>query len=198
MTDGLEKVTKIRLEKIEETLKKIQSFNQNLKRFRDKDEKAAEDNKENSELSDDAPNQAEIKKTLGINPTKKGKQGKQPDNSSLVNSNGFSTEAKKHIPLNILNHSFLHCVFVFCFLCGLLIPIYIFSHEMVFNTNQLLLVQNHIFGELISSSASTIEVKCYMSECKKTKNLHIFPTYYFFIVFIFFIIIYISFYHIFF
>jgi hypothetical protein len=159
------------LEKIEETLKKIQSFNQNLKRFRDKDEKAAEDNKENSELSDDAPNQAEIKKTLGINPTKKGKQGKQPDNSSLVNSNGFSTEAKKHIPLNILNHSFLHCVFVFCFLCGLLIPIYIFSHEMVFNTNQLLLVQNHIFGELISSSASTIEVKCYMSECKKTKNL---------------------------
>jgi hypothetical protein len=171
MTDGLEKVTKIRLEKIEETLKKIQSFNQNLKRFRDKDEKASEDNKENSELSEDAPNPAEIKKTLGVNPNKKGKQGKQPDNSSLVNSNGFSTEAKKHIPLNILNHSFLHCVFVFCFLCGLLIPIYIFSHEMVFNTNQLLLVQNHIFGELISSSASTIEVKCYMSGCDKTKNL---------------------------
>ena len=48
MTDGLEKVTKIRLEKIEETLKKIQSFNQNLKRFRDKDEKASEENKENS------------------------------------------------------------------------------------------------------------------------------------------------------
>jgi len=170
MTDGLEKVTKIRLEKIEETLKKIQSFNQNLKRFRDKDEKAAEENKENSELSEDGPNPAEVKKTLGINPTKKGKQGKQAD-SSLVNSNGFSTEAKKHIPLNILNHSFLHSVFVFCFLCGLLIPIYIFSHEMVFSTNQLLLVQNHIFGELISSSASTIEVKCYMSECEKTKNL---------------------------
>ena len=171
MTDGLEKVTKIRLEKIEETLKKIQSFNQNLKRFRDKDEKAAEDNKENSELSDDAQNPAELKKTLGVNPNKKNKQGKPAENSSLVNSNGFSTEAKKHIPLNILNHSFLHCVFVFCFLCGLLIPIYIFSHEMVFNTNQLLLVQNHIFGELISSSASTIEVKCYMSGCDKTKNL---------------------------
>ena len=37
---------------------------------------------------------------------------------------------------------------------------------MVYNTNQLLLVQNHIFGELIKSSASTIEVKCFMSSCE--------------------------------
>ena len=42
---------------------------------------------------------------------------------------------------------------------------------MVYNTNQLLLVQNHIFGELISSSASTVEVKCYMSECGNTTTL---------------------------
>ena len=33
MTDGLEKVTKIRVEKIEDTLKKIQTFSRNLKRF---------------------------------------------------------------------------------------------------------------------------------------------------------------------
>ena len=171
MTDGLEKVTKIRVEKIEETLKKIMTFNSNLKRFRDKDAKASDDNKENSELSDgDNPNPAEVKKTLGVNP-KKGKQNLGNMSSSLVNSNGFNTDTKKYIPLNVLNHSFLHSVFVFCLLCGFLIPVYIISNEMVFNTNQLLLVENHIFGELISSSASTVEVKCFMSYCLNSTSL---------------------------
>ena len=174
MTDGLEKVTKIRLEKIEETLKKIQSFNQNLKRFRDKDEKTNDDNKESSELSDDQNNQNpnEIKKTLGVNALKKGKTSMGPVSSNLVNSNGFNTDTKKYIPLNVLNHSFLHSVFIFCILCGFLIPIYIYSNNMVYNTNQLLLVQNHIFGELIKSSASTVEVKCFMSYCQNSSALY--------------------------
>ena len=173
MTDGLEKVTKIRLEKIEETLKKIMVFNQNLKRFRDKDAKTSDDNKEDSELSDDQdnPKTAELKKTLGPNANKKGKQNQANTVSSLVNSNGFNTDTRKYIPLNVLNHSFLHSIFVFCMLCGFLIPVYIFSNDMVYNTNQLLLVENHIFGELISSSASTVEVKCFMSECKTSTNL---------------------------
>ena len=174
MTDGLEKVTKIRLEKIEETLKKIMTFNSNLKRFRDKDAKTSDDNKEESELSDDQNNQnpAELKKTLGPN-AKKGKQNLAAINSSLVNSNGFNTDTKKYIPLNVLNHSFLHSVFVFILLCGFLIPVFIISNDMVYNTNQLLLVENHIFGELISSSASTVEVKCKMSGClNKTELLY--------------------------
>ena len=172
MTDGLEKVTKIRLEKIEDTLKKIQSFNHNLKRFRDKDAKASDDNnKEGSELSEDENNNMiENKKTLGVTALNKIKN-KGNDSSSLVNSNGFNTDTKKYIPLNILNHSFLHLFFIFGILCGFLIPIYIFSDDMVYNTNQLLLVQNHIFGELISSSASTVEVKCYMSNCSNTTVL---------------------------
>ena len=172
MTDGLKKVTKIRLEKIEETLKKIMTFNTNLKRFRDKDAKTSDDNKENSELSDDQNNQnpADLKKTLGVN-AKKVKQNLAAINSSLVNSNGFNTDTKKYIPLNVLNHSFLHSVFVFILLCGFLIPVYIISDDMVYNTNQLLLVENHIFGELISSSTSTVEVKCKMSGCQNKTEL---------------------------
>ena len=174
MTDGLEKVTKIRIEKIEETLKKIQVFNQNLKRFRDKDTRASDDNnKEGSDLTDDQenPNPTEIKKNLGSNTNIKGKQNLKTD-ESLVNSNGFNTDARKYIPLNVLNKSFLHLILVFCLLCGFLIPVYIFSNEMVYNTNQLLLVQNHIFGELIKSSASTVQVKCFMSSCRNLNNLY--------------------------
>ena len=42
---------------------------------------------------------------------------------------------------------------------------------MVNNTNQLLLVQNYIYGKLISSSTSTIEIKCFMSECKNKTEM---------------------------
>ena len=42
---------------------------------------------------------------------------------------------------------------------------------MISNTNQLLLVQNFIFGKLITTSASTISIKCFMSECKTNKTL---------------------------
>jgi hypothetical protein len=174
MTDGLEKVTKIRIEKIEDTLKKIQAFNHNLKRFRDKDAKASDDNnKEDSDLSDDQqnPNPTLVKKNLGVSTTVKGKQNVKTV-ESIINSNGFNTDTRKYIPLNVLNKSFLHLILVFCLLCGFLIPVYIFSNEMVYNTNQLLLVQNHIFGELIKSSASTVEVKCYMSNCQNSTPLY--------------------------
>ena len=170
MTGGLEKVTKIRVEKIEETLKKIQTFGKNLKRFRDKDAKAQDDNnKEDSELSDDEnnPNPVEIKKTKTII-TKKDKNKKD-----LVSSdNGFAADKRKYVSLNILNHSVAHAIFIIFIHIGFIIPIFIFSFEMINNTNTLILIQNYIFGNLIASSASTVEVKCFMSECENKTMLH--------------------------
>ena len=43
---------------------------------------------------------------------------------------------------------------------------------MITNTNKLILIQNYIFGNLIGSSASTVEVKCFMSECQNKTMLH--------------------------
>ena len=73
---------------------------------------------------------------------------------------------KKYIPLNVLNSSFIHGIIIFVMLCGFLIPTYIYSNEMITNTNQLLLVQNYIFGKLITASSQTVEIKCFMSECQ--------------------------------
>ena len=73
MTDGLEKVTKIRLEKIEETIKKIEAFNASLKKFRDKDSKASPE-KEESEASDDQKmknQQGDAKSNVSIDKRKK-------------------------------------------------------------------------------------------------------------------------------
>ena len=173
MTDGLEKVTKIRVERIEETLKKIQTFSRNLKRFRDKDTKAEDNNnnndKENSELSDNDNNvnPAEVKRisTIG-NKKDKGKKG------LISTENGFATDTRKYVRLGVLNHSYLHAAFIIAIHLGLIIPIFIFSFEMINNTNKLILIQNYIFGNLIGSSASTVEVKCFMSECKNRTLLH--------------------------
>ena len=171
MADGLEKVTKIRVERIEETLKKIQTFSRDLKRFRDKDTKAEEnnnnDNKEGSELSDDENiNAAKVKKSSTIIA--------QKDKSKKVISteNGFATEKRKYVRLNILNHSILHAAFIVCIHIGFIIPIFIYSYEMITNTNKLILIQTYIFGNLIGSSASTVEVKCFMSECQNKTMLH--------------------------
>ena len=169
MTDGLEKVTKIKLEKIEETIKKIEVFNANLKKFRDKDSKASPE-KEESEGSEDGKNknqQGETKTNISID-----KKKKTLESSSLVGSNGFNTDVKKYIPLNVLNSSFIHGIIIFMILCGFLIPTLIYSNEMISNTNQLLLVQNYIFGKLITASTKMVEIKCFMSNCDTKKPLN--------------------------
>ncbi len=66
MTDGLEKVTKIRLEKVEETIKKIEVFNAYLKKFRDKDSKGGGGNDENKDGSQASENQEEKNQQGGI------------------------------------------------------------------------------------------------------------------------------------
>ena len=167
MTDGLEKVTKIRLEKIEETIKKIEAFNASLKKFRDKDSKASPE-KEESEASDDQKmknQQGDAKSNVSID-----KRKKNNDSASIIGSNGFNTDVKKYIPLNVLNSSFFHGFILFIILCGFLIPTYIYSNEMITNTNQLLLVENYIFGKLITASTKTVEIKCFMSECQTEKQ----------------------------
>ena len=174
MTDGLEKVTKIKIERIEETLKKIQTFSRNLKRFRDKDTKASDDNnnnnKENSELSDDGNNANIIEsKKNNTQIAKKGKSSIAGIASS--DSNGFNTDKRQYVRLGVLNHSYLHAAFIICIHIGFIIPIFIFSFQMINNTNKLIKIQTYILGNLISSSAKTVDVKCFMSECDNTTTL---------------------------
>jgi len=165
MTDGMEKVTKIKLEKIEEIIKKIKIFNSNLKKFRERDFKS--EDKDNLEGEDENKNQ-EGSKIIDSN----GERTKKMEaESSLVNSNGFNTDYKKFTPLTKLNYAFLFSLFIILIVGASLIPIYLQTSNMVKNTNQLLLVQNFIYGKLITTSILTIEIKCFMSSCDNKKNL---------------------------
>ena len=100
-------------------------------------------------------------------------ESEEKNKKGLISTeNGFATDQRKYVRLSILNHSYLHAAFIVCIHIGFIIPVFIFSFEMINNTNKLILIQNYIFGNLIGSSASTVEVKCFMSNCNNLTMLH--------------------------
>ena len=164
MTDGIKKVIKIKLEKIDEIIRKIKLFNDNLKKFNEND-LISEDNKENSDYANN--NSLRNNEQFG-NRIRKRHNLEQ----SLTNNNGFNSDFKKYIPLSVLKYSFLYSLFniiafIICF-----IPIYILTSKMISAANQNITIQNYIFSKLIISSSSTIEIKCFLSDCQNKKSLN--------------------------
>ena len=47
------------------------------------------------------------------------------------------------------------CLIIFAILCVFLIPTFISSYDMISSSNQLLLVQNFIYGKLIQHTTSS-------------------------------------------
>ena len=156
MGEVFEKITKIRIEKIEETIKKIELFNISLKKFYEKDSQKVLDNT-NSKI-----NEEKNLSPQNIN-----------ENKSLINShesqNDLIIESNRIIPLKILNYAYLQTILLFGILCAFLIPIYLITNSMVISSNKLINVENYMFGKILIAFASTLKVKCMMNECN-TKN----------------------------
>ena len=91
--------------------------------------------------------------------------------TSSVNANGFNTDIKKFIPLNILSLDYLQSVLIFVILFSFLIPTFIMTQYMVNNTNKLIEVQKFIFGKILTASANIVEIKCNISECLTQNKL---------------------------
>ena len=157
LTDGLTKVTKIRLEQVEETIKVIEKFHKTLKSFKDKNY-SSEEKEKNDEL---------LKDNQDINTA----NDNDNNNNNKDNNLGFNLESNKTIPLKTLKYSYLMIIYNISILLAFLIPIYYYTNQMVKNSNDLLLVENYIYGNLIKASIQTVEIKCFMSDCKNKKNL---------------------------
>ena len=155
MSEGLEKVTKIKLDKIEETIKKIESFNFNLKRFIEKDYHLVNTN--DNEKSN-------------FESTKLQNTGIQ-DLNEIASSNSFNNETKKIIPLKILSFSYIQIIILFLILCLFLIPIYIVTNSMVISANKLIDFENYIFGRILKSGIKILNLKCNISECDVNNEL---------------------------
>ena len=162
MSDGMEKVSKIRLERIEEIIKKIKLFNTYLKIFRERDYR----------LDNGEENKDEMKNLDGsVLNQEKMKNKEEAVNNNNNNNLGFNMDSKKYIPLTKLRFSFLNTFVIFIIIIVCIIYILYDTLNMVRDTNQLLLVQIYIFGKLVHTSISTIEVKCFMSLCHNETTL---------------------------
>ena len=174
MTETFKKLTKIKLEKIEETIRKIEVFSKDLKRFRDRD-LINYDEQNNNELKkeDLSYKKNSSFSTLDNNNTNNKKLEKKniEETSSLVGSNGFNTDTKKYLPLTMVREYLIHCILFLCVLIGFVIPIYFFSISLIQDVNKLLLIVNYIYGKLISTSVNIVEVKCFISECNNSTSL---------------------------
>ena len=167
MTRLLKKVSKIKNDKIEERIKKLEIFNTNLNIFIEKDlNNTQEDSKIKSENDDN--NQASkvllYNKTLRTNNSfSELSQQKSLDSNSF--SNGYNLEEKQYIPLTVLNEYFIHTFILIVLFCTFLALIYIFSQTMIKDINTLLVIQKFFYGHLIKASAQIVEVKCFISSC---------------------------------
>ena len=175
MTDGFIKITKIKLEKIEERIKKIETFNLNLKKFRDRDNNS-EDSKFKTEIVGDKISQKKLlpyKSSTSFDNGMNDKNEKKfwEERASIIGNNGFNIDVKRYLPLTILTEYYFHAIIIVIFLCAIVILIYNFSITMIQDINQLLFIQKFIYGKLISSSTQIFEMKCFISSCQNNTIL---------------------------
>jgi len=168
MTEGMEKITKIRLEKIEETIRRIRIFRMSLRKYREKDIKSNNENKNPLEADNED-------KKIDENQNKSNEEGnknKLKKESSLVSNNGFNIDNKKYKQLTVLKYFMYPPILIFLIMSLGLFFLYFESLESINTTNQLLLVQNYIYGKLAKTLSIVIEVKCYISECQIKNKLN--------------------------
>ena len=175
MTDGFIKITKIKLEKIEERIKKIETFNLNLKKFRDRDNNS-EDSKFKTEIVGDKISQKKLlpyKSSTSFDNGMNDKNEKKfwEERASIIGNNGFNIDVKRYLPLTILTEYYFHAIIIVIFLCAIVLLIYYVSITMIQDINQLLFIQKFIYGKLISSSTQIFEMKCFISSCQNNTIL---------------------------
>jgi hypothetical protein len=174
MTDIIKTITKIKLEKIEETIRKIENFSSDLKKFRDRDLINIENNDQTELMKDElSPKKSRILHNTSVDESLIYKQTdhfSSLDDSSINNS-GFNIDSRQFSSLTVLRQLLYHCFLFVFILCCFITPLYILSINTIKNINQLILIESFLYGKLISTSTNILEVKCYISECNNSTLL---------------------------
>ena len=130
MLDGMEKIAKIKLEKIEEILKRITAFSANLKKLREKDLKSDE-SKDNTSNMYDGESQKSNKNDINE------ERNKKKIENIINNNNGFNNDTQKYIPLKILQYIFIYSLCTTVFVLIYLTPCYYYVLSKIKKTNDL-------------------------------------------------------------
>ena len=159
MGEGLEKVTKIHVDKIEDTIKKIENFSSILQKYKNKESVI--------------PNQDDIinKKDAKLETANTTEQTPMNTKKNNTNNSNYMSEPKKHKKLKMLTYSYFQLPAMVIIQCGFLIPLLLLAIYMINSTNKLIDVESYLFGKLIIAASNSVKVKCMMSGCLTTKEL---------------------------
>ena len=159
MGEGFQKVSKIKIDKIDEIIKKISDFHENLKSYQ-------------IDFQNIMYKEKFEKTNIDATLSKTHNENNLIEERSSIDSNGFNTETKKPVSLKVLNYAYSQSVVLLCILFAFVIPTYLITNSMVSSTNKLINVENFIFGKFIVSSAEILQIKCVMSECNIKNTLN--------------------------
>jgi hypothetical protein len=153
MQEGFEKASHIKLDKVEETIKKIETFNEKcLMKFRLKEMRALDETKDSKNEISTYQNQSS-----------------STNNTANDKYKTFGTDQKRFKNLNILSYSYFQALFLIAIIGSVLIPLYLTSYSMIVDFNKLLGIQTYALGRLVVASHSLVNIKCEMSDCNVDK-----------------------------
>ena len=191
ISEGFEKISKIKVDKIDETIKKLDNFVKELNKFIDYnlsdnlcnvDAKTIYDedeiNKnEISSIENTHINEIDIENTELI------------DNNTIFNnsSNIFDDDSKKNLllststsktkklTLKLFRWSYLQPLILTAICLEFIIPIFFITQYIISSTNEIISIQNYLFGNILETSIALIYLKYTLRYHSTEENIEIIP-----------------------
>jgi len=160
MQQGLEKVSLIPTEKINDTITKITEFKDRvLHKFIKVDFNFSGTNK--------IENQTIGKKILEKRILKEKEFAEK-----LLESKYAFDENRQIKNLMVLNSSYYKALFIVGILAAILIPVFLQCRALIKNSNKILIYKRYIIKDLISINLNILNIKCKISSCEKSQFIN--------------------------
>ena len=156
MQQGLEKVSLIQIEKINETILKITDFKEKvLNKFVKLDFIFSAKN-------------LQKEKSIGKKIIEKRREKEKMLAQKLAEDKYSFDENRKIKKLKILNSSYYKALFIVAILISILLPVFFQCKLLIDNSNDILVYKRFIIKDLISTNLNILNIKCKISNCEKS------------------------------
>lgn len=157
MQQGLEKISLIPADKINDTIKKIMEFREKIL-----------DKFVKMDLLFSGKN-LEKEKSIGKKILEKRKK-KEQEITDKLNENKYAFDENRKIKnLKILNSSYYLASFIVGILAAILIPVFYQCKTLIDNSNEILFYKRYIIKDLISTNLNILNIKCKIFSCEKSQ-----------------------------
>ena len=170
MGKGLEKLSVISQDKIEEVIQKIEDFKESYKYLK-KNNVYLQSNyqikkyvKENEKKKNNNLRQT-INATSIKNPNEKTGKDEKADIFGKGTSDFSSFETKKNKKLSLHNSNYFHLILVALSNIIIFIFLFILTRTLLIRNKEVLELQAYLLGKILLAVSSTIYIKCLMSQC---------------------------------